>query len=440
MMGIDRFGVPVTSAEPAVIADYDAALTNTLTFQGAPLEDLDRVVAAEPRFLMAHLLKAMLLGMSTDKALLPDTEAALGRADDLACAAGERERRHVRAIQAWLAGRFADAAEHWESILVDQPNDALALFAAHQGDFLLGRSSELRDRVARRLADVDRGSALEGYYLGMYAFGLEEMGAYDAALEAGQRAVAGDPNDAWAIHAVAHVHEMTNEVDLGEQWLAAQARGCCGSTLAVHLAWHRALYHYDARRWERVLEQYDRKVRRPAPCAVMELLDATSLLWRLALQDVDVGDRWQPLAEAWEARIDDAWYAFNDMHAMMAFAGAGRGDLAGRLIAVLSATARMDGENAAVTRAIGLPVVKAFLAYSEKRYAEATALLSPVRDRAVSSGGSHAQRDVLALTLASAAEKAGNGAHARALLNERLALRPRSLLNQQWMSRIRAST
>jgi hypothetical protein len=233
---------------------------------------------------------------------------------------------------------------------------------------------------------------------------------------------------------------MTNEVDKGEQWLIAQARGCSASTLGVHLAWHHALYHYDARRWERVLELYDREVRRAVPGSVMELLDASSLLWRLTLQDVAVAERWQQLADAWEPRIDDAWYAFNDMHAMMAFAAAGRLDLAQRLLAVLTRTAHEPGENAAVTHDIGLPVSKALLAYTQGHYDAALRLLASVRDRAVRSGGSHAQRDVLGLTLVSAAEKAGNLAFAKAVLNERLALRPRSSFNQRWMARVLAST
>ena len=43
-------------------------------------------------------------------------------------------------------------------------------------------------------------------------------------------------------------------------------------------------------------------------------------------------------------------------------------------------------------------------------------------------------------TLLSAAEKSGQRALARALLNERLELRPRSILNQRWMERVKLST
>jgi hypothetical protein len=151
---------------------------------------------------------------------------------------------------------------------------------------------------------------------------------------------------------------------------------------------------------------------------------------------VDVGNRWNILADVWEPRIEEAWYAFNDMHAMMAFAGAGRFDLARRLIGVLERTAAVHTENGAVTRAIALPVCEALLAYAETRYSEAVMLLGPVRTPAVRAGGSHAQRDVLAQTLLSAAEKAGQIQLVRALLNERLALRPISGLNQTWMERV----
>ena len=54
------------------------------------------------------------------------------------------------------------------------------------------------------------------------------------------------------------------------------------------------------------------------------MLDATALLWRLHLRGVDVGNRWSELADAWEKRVEDGYYVFNDMHAMMAFVGSGR--------------------------------------------------------------------------------------------------------------------
>jgi hypothetical protein len=121
---------------------------------------------------------------------------------------------------------------------------------------------------------------------------------------------------------------------------------------------------------------------------------------------------------------------------MMAFAGAGRRDLSRRLLEVMTSTAAQPSDNGMMTRTVGLPVARAILAYAEDRFAEAADLLTPVKAIAARAGGSHAQRDLLAQTLASAAEKAGRVSLARALLNERLALKPASMLNRAWGRRL----
>ena len=70
--------------------------------------------------------------------------------------------------------------------------------------------------------------------------------------------------------------------------------------------------------------------------AALELLDATALLWRLHLDGIDVGQRWGPLADAWADKTEDeSWYVFNDMHAAMAYVGAGRLDHARALVSRL---------------------------------------------------------------------------------------------------------
>ena len=433
----DQFGVPLTAGDATALHRYDTAVAQLLIFNNDPVAEVDQATAIDPGLVMGHVFKGLLCVLGTEKALLPDAAAALAAARSIASGATEREVRHLNALACWIDGHLHDACAAWEAILVDQPDDALAMFAAHQGDFFLGQSSELRDRVARRLGSIEQGSRLEGYYQGMYAFGLEEMADYAAAEEAGRRAVASDRRDAWAIHAVAHVMEMTNRVEAGEEWLTSRSEDWSpGNFLAVHNWWHLALFHFDRQQWDEVIAIYDTRVRGSDSTVVLDMLDASALLWRLKLHDVDVGSRWERMAEAWEPRIEDAWYAFNDTHAMMAFAGAGRSDLAARLLAVMKRSATAATDNGAITRTVGLPVASGILAYAEGRYADAVELLLPVKAIAARGGGSHAQRDLIAQTLASAAEKAGRTRLARALLNERLAAKPRSALNQTWARRV----
>ncbi len=250
----DQFGVPLTAGDAAALRHYDAAVAKLLIFNNDPVAEVDQATAIDPGLVMGHVLKGLLCVLGTEKALLPDAQSALAAGRAVAKGASDRELRHLEALGCWIEGRLHDACAAWERILIDQPDDALAMFAAHQGDFFLGQSSELRDRVARRLGSIDRGSRLDGYYQGMHAFGLEEMADYAAAEQAGRRALASDRRDAWAVHAVAHVMEMTNRVEDGREWLESRTEDWSPDNFfAVHNWWHLALFYFDQQRWNEVL-------------------------------------------------------------------------------------------------------------------------------------------------------------------------------------------
>ena len=74
-------------------------------------------------------------------------------------------------------------------------------------------------------------------------------------------------------------------------------------------------------------------------------------------------------------------------------------------------------------------------AFAAGDHATAVALLRPIRSYAHRFGGSHAQRDLLDLTLIEAAVRSGNRPLAAALAAERAALRPASPLAQRFIAR-----
>jgi hypothetical protein len=111
---------------------------------------------------------------------------------------------------------------------------------------------------------------------------------------------------------------------------------------------------------------------------------------------------------------------------MMAFVGAGRNEAAARVFEAQSRAMHCEGDNAVFTREVGHPVTKAIKAFADGDYLETIRLLRPVRNIANRFGGSHAQRDLLDLTLIEAAFRSGQTPLAVALATERMETKPTS--------------
>ena len=239
--------------------------------------------------------------------------------------ADERERAHLAAARALADGRWREAGLRLEDLSIRHPRDTLALQVGHQIDFFRGDSRMLRDRIARALPAWDPGVPGWHAVLGMHAFGLEETGDYAAAEAQGRRSVELEPRDSWAWHAVAHVHEMRNAPRDGIAWLEpTRAPGRRAASWACHNTWHLALYHLELDQHDEVLRLYDEAIGGTGSPVVLDLLDASAMLWRLHLRGVAVGDRFDAIADRWAAVGGAGQYAFNDLHAMIAFVGAGR--------------------------------------------------------------------------------------------------------------------
>ncbi|HXQ41336.1 MAG TPA: tetratricopeptide repeat protein [Candidatus Udaeobacter sp.] len=434
----DRRGVPVSTPNRRALDRYEDAIELFHSYFNDPLAIIDEALAEDPDFVLGHCFRAGLMLSATDKAAEAALEHSVAAGEALWNRANERERGHILAGRAWAQGRFDRAVELYGAILADYPRDSLALQLAHLGDFYLGQSGQLRDRVARTLWAWDESVPGYGYVLGMHAFGLEEMGDYLRAEERGHQALALNRRDPWAIHAVAHVMEMQARLEDGIDWLTGRSQDWAHDNgFAFHNWWHLALYHFDLGDWDRVLAIYDRQIRpRPSEIA-LEMVDASALLWRLHLSGAPVGQRWQELADAWAGKAEDAYYAFNDAHAMMAFVGDGRDSAAAALLARLERRAREAGTNALLVAEVGLPLCRALHAFGHADYRAAVEILLPLRPIAHRFGGSHAQRDVLSLTLLEAAIRAGLGGTARGLASERMELKPRSPLASRFAARAR---
>ncbi|HET6525110.1 tetratricopeptide repeat protein [Sphingopyxis sp.] len=432
----DRYGNRISTTSTSALAHYDEALLLNRLYRGDPIAALDAALAEDPDFTMAWAARAQILVQQGDRAYLEETERSLEAG--VASGGTDDERAHLTAAAHWARGRIERGVSEFMAIARDNPRDMMALQTAHLGHFYLGRASDLRDGPLQALRAFGRGD--DGYHavLGMAAFGIEECGDYGRAEAFGTEAVAIDPRDAWALHAVAHVHEMRGNTESGIAWLNSNDEAMaaeCG--FSYHNWWHLALLHLDRNEHDAALALYDSHIRPdPDGDALLQWIDASALLWRLHLDNVDTGDRFARLADRWQRARDDRWYAFNDCHAIMAFIGAGRLDDARSCLASLTRAADQDDDNALVARSVGLAVAAALVAFAEGRYAEAAEALIAIRGSAARFGGSHAQRDILSLTALHAAKRGKMTSAAAALVAERRFHKPAS----PWVARLADDT
>lgn len=435
----DARGCPANTHSQAAIDHAETATWRLVSYFGDPMPDLDAAIAEDPAWIMPHLMKANgLLTMGEHRfASLAQEAVQQGLSQNRGRGMASREQAHLAATRACLAGRWHDACELWERILVDHPRDLAALLPAHLFDFYRGDSLNLRKRVARVLPDWSESTPLYSFVLGMYAFGLEECNRYAEASDAGMRALSLHPQDPWSVHAVSHVHEMKGQYAQGVRWLTTREQDWApGNGFAFHNWWHLALFHLEQLDTQGALRLLDEHI---APGAEMALqyVDVAALLWRLRLMEVDVGDRWSRLAPSWPIETPGAgFYSFNDLHAMLTHAGSGRIDLARQVLDTVAGRCSEPTTCGSVAADTGLPLMRSILASVEGRYDEAADGLLSVRDTAFRFGGSHAQRDLVEQTLLDAAIRAGRRPLAKHLLNERLMAKPDSPLTAFWAQRV----
>lgn len=440
-MNHDARDVPVSSATPQALAGYETALTQFQSYVGDPIATLDATLAGAPDFVLGHLFKALALFTTSEKQLVPVAESCLADATRHLARANARERALMAATRRFLDGEWDDGCRQLDFVLMDYPRDALALQVAHLMDFFRGDAQNLRNRVSRVLPHWDAAVPGYSYVLGMHAFGLEEMNQYPEAEAAGRRALAIQPKDAWAVHAVTHVMEMQGRMDEGVAWLESrQDDWAPDNGFAFHNWWHLALFHMDGARHDRALALYDAAIHPQPAQFVLPLIDATALLWRLHLEGVDVGRRFEGVADEWATRQerDHGFYAFNDFHAILAFAATGRDAAMTQQLANMAVAAEHGGSNGVMTREIGLPLARGIAAFARQQYAAAVDWIEPVRDIAHRFGGSHAQRDLISLTLIEAASRDNQPSRAAHYLAERLIHKPASAWARRLAGRTRS--
>jgi tetratricopeptide (TPR) repeat protein len=439
-MQADCRGLALTTPSADAAKHIDQAVTAFLDYRTTASAHVKSALEQDPSFVLALCFRGYFLLMLENKAILQKVKQTLDEVRPHLEAATPRERLHVQALEAWAAGDIMRACFHWEQILTDSPLDLLALKLHHTMTFYTGRSQVMRSVVSSVLGEWSDSVPDYGCVQGMYAYALEECGAYDEAERWGRQAFERNPGDLWAIHSVAHVLEMQGRSAEGVKWLSyTPEQWSHKNPFKAHLWWHAALFLLAQGDNDRALDLYDKALCSVNSESYVDVSNQAALLKRIELGGVDVGDRWRALAEHAEKRIHDHMLPFRDAHFCLALAANGNFEAARRHIESMAAFAAQGrGWRAEATREVLIPLCEGTIAYEAGDYDKAIDLLWPRRHDVVNIGGSHAQRDLFAQIICDAAVHSSRRYVARSLLCERVLSRKTRKRNWQVYSEVLA--
>ncbi len=426
-MGQDCFGQVTTLKTEAARRAWDQTQLAFLAHGAETPTHLMATLTAEPEFALGHAAKGLFYLLLGRRELFPVAAEALSTAQDLADQGqiSWRERKFIDALDAYLQNMPSLSVQHLEKVLLTHPDDPLAMKLSHAIRFVLGDSAGMRRSIERVLPAYGVDHAAKGYLLGCHSFALEETGDYTKAEIAGRQALWMAPDDAWGLHAVAHVYDMTCDAAGGLSWLAGreQAWSHCNN-FRFHVWWHKALMHLDLGQIDEVMDLYDQKIRADHTDDYRDISNATSLLSRLELEGVDVGTRWEELAEICANRTEDGCLIFADLHYLLALIGGDRDDAIAKMMARMNTDASGASNDVADRMADpGLAAAVGLQAFGEGQYEDAFFHLAAARATMPRAGGSHAQRDVFERLTIDAGLRAGRLDAAEQILNDRQARR-----------------
>ncbi len=423
----DVFGQMNTLTQPASVEAWDGVLLGFMAHAAVTPQHLGKVLELEPDFALGHAVKGLFMVLLGRREMIAVAEDALtaAKAAMQRKPISARETLYVEALEMYLADLPSQAIQKFEEVLRAHPEDSLAMKLSHATRFVLGDAEGMRRSIERVMPAYAPDHPGRGYLLGCHSFALEETGAYEKAEIAGRQALWMVSDDAWGLHAVAHVHEMKGNAQLGLDWLAGrEAAWSHCNNFRYHVWWHKALMHLDLGQIDQVIELYDQHIRKDKTDDYRDISNATSLLSRLELEGVNVGNRWEELADFSANRTEDGCLIFADLHYLLALTGDNRDDATGKILQRIQKDAqRNQGDTPIRMSDPGVAAAKGLEAFGDGLYGQAFDFLSTARDGMQLAGGSHAQRDVFERITIDSGLRAGRLDDVERILDDRRAKR-----------------
>jgi len=352
----------------------------------------------------------------------------LAKAGEQAARATPREQRYIAAIEAWADGDVARAIALHAEQAREHPRDLVSLKLGQYHCFNTGDCPgmlRLALAVLPHAADVP-------YVHGMAAFGYEQCHLMREAEASARRAIGMCRKEPWAHHALAHVMLTEGRLAEGLAFMEGVSDTWTGlnSFMVTHNWWHVALFLIDLGRGDEALAVYDRHAWGVAKDYSQDQIGAVSLLARLELAGLDVGDRWSDVADHLLLRQADHVLPFLDLQYLYGLARAGRAEADALLRNIEAFAPRAPASTRAAWQRVCVPAAHGLRAHARGDFAGAVEGLGLALPRLFEIGGSHAQRDLFEQVYLDALVRIGTEAAlagAQGILQQQVNGQPESL-------------
>ena len=420
-MARDYLGNPVTVRQETTLLAVNDFIEGYLAYE-TRAERILGAADADPESCLANAYAGLLWMLLEAPEGSGHAAKYLAAADVAAPAATRREQLNVAVLRAWIDEDIALTLRLCDQVSDEFPRD-LAIVKMHQYlEFNRGRSPEML-RVALKIIEAN---AEVPYVHGMAAFAYEQCQLLNEAETEARGALALRRKEPWAQHALAHVLLTRGRVDEGAQFMeeVADTWTDLNSFMVTHNWWHLALFYLSQGRDSEVLDLYDRQIWGVAKSYSQDQIGAVSLLTRCEIAGVDVGSRWQDLADHLEARAHDTLLPFLTLQYLYGLARAGRAQADTLLESVRRHAETASPQARAVWREVALPACEGLYAYAHHDYDLVWRHLGAALPRMLEVGGSRAQRDLFEQILLDAAIRSGRSTIAQQLLEQRRSAEP----------------
>lgn len=384
----DPFGLPIRVQHEASVAAVSGFIQGFLNYEPSILAVL--AAAETDESLIVQACAAALHLFAEAPSGPPAARAYLARAAQAALPSTERERQLAQAITAWADGDIRRAIALHTQTLAEHPRDLCALKLAQYHAFNLGDSATMLKLALTALPAAHDSAALHG----MLAFAWEQNHRLREAERSARQALAMQPAEPWAQHALAHVMLTEGRLREGADFLTSVSGPWqrLTSFMRTHNWWHLALFQIELGDNDAALALYDSQVWGVDKSYSQDQVGAVSLLARLELAGLPVGERWQELAGWLAGRVQDQVQPFLDMQYLYGLARAGRPE-SEMLLAHIERYAPQAPEASRMAwQQVALPACRGLLAHARGDWASAAVQLEQALPRLLAIGGSHAQR------------------------------------------------